>query len=113
MTDAFALYILVRAAMAGCPPSVLLRMGFNVFIDNIVDKVPLLGFVFDFIWKANTKNVALMDRYFANPTPVVNQSRWIVVLTLLFLFLLFILSLVLTFMFIRWAAETLYHAIPG
>jgi hypothetical protein len=105
ITDGFALYILVRAAMVGCPPSLLLRMGLNVLIDNIIDKVPLFGIVFDFIWKANTKNVALMERYFDNQTPVVRQSRYILILTLVLILVLFISGLVVTFWLLLWLVE--------
>src|SRR4051794_40989007 len=43
-------YILLEAARAGAPSSVLLRMGLNVGIDTLIGGVPILGDLFDFAW---------------------------------------------------------------
>ncbi|HEX4923875.1 MAG TPA: DUF4112 domain-containing protein [Bdellovibrionales bacterium] len=81
-TNAISFYIIFRAADAGCPPSVLMRMGLNVLIDNILDAIPFLGNVFDFFYKSNTKNLALMERYALDPARTARGSRGVVVATL-------------------------------
>lgn len=113
ITDIFSFYILFRAAVLGCPPAVILRMAINVVIDNIVDKVPILGFFFDFIWKANTKNVALMDRYFSQPQKTNRSSKLVVLTTLLGLSVLFFACIALTLYSLIWIFNEFYKHIPG
>lgn len=56
----FAFYIVSRASALGLPKAVLGRMLLNVGIDTLVGAVPLLGDLFDFAFKANTRNIELM-----------------------------------------------------
>lgn len=50
------------------PRVVLARMLLNIAIDAIAGAVPILGDVFDVAWKANRKNLELIERYAANPS---------------------------------------------
>lgn len=61
----FTLGILWQARDLGIPPVVQLRMIFNVAIDAILGAIPLAGDLFDFVWKANVRNLALLDRHAA------------------------------------------------
>lgn len=63
---AFAAYIIVEAARLGLPRSVLLRMLANLGLDMAVGSVPLLGDVFDMAFKANRRNIDLVERYLSN-----------------------------------------------
>lgn len=72
---ALSAYIVIAAARLGAPPSVLLRMGWNVVVDTVLGAVPLIGDLFDATWKANRRNVALLDNYLAQPGPVRRSSR--------------------------------------
>jgi hypothetical protein len=72
-------YIVREAARVGAPPSVLTRMAFNVALEGIAGLVPFLGDVFDAAWKANQRNVALLDAHLANPRRTVRSSRLFVV----------------------------------
>lgn len=51
--------LIVHAHRAGVPKPTLLRMIANVGIDSAVGSIPLLGDLFDFAWKANSKNLDL------------------------------------------------------
>jgi hypothetical protein len=64
VTAAVSLYIVAEAALAGVPASVLSRMLLNVFLDVALGSIPLVGDVFDAVWKANVRNVALLERHF-------------------------------------------------
>jgi len=57
----FSTYIILEAARMGASRTTLLRMVGNVLIDTIVGAVPILGDLFDFAWKANQRNMALLD----------------------------------------------------
>lgn len=57
-----SLYLLVEAARLGIGKLTLLRMAGNVLVDAVLGSVPLLGDLFDVVWKANVKNVELARR---------------------------------------------------
>jgi hypothetical protein len=62
-------WILVAASRLGAPASVLARMALNVAIDAVVGAVPFAGDLFDAGWKANLRNVRLMEAWLARPGP--------------------------------------------
>jgi hypothetical protein len=51
------------------PRVVVARMALNVAVDALVGSVPVVGDAFDFVWKANRRNLALVERYQDSPTP--------------------------------------------
>ena len=78
-----SLYIIVEAHRMGVPRSVLARMGWNVAIDTLVGEVPILGDLFDIGFKANLRNLALLDGLAQRPLEVRESSRrvlWAVIL---------------------------------
>lgn len=90
VTSSFSFYILVRAAGLGVPPVILARMGLNILIDNVFDVVPILGWIFDFAWKANQKNIRLLQGFSQNQRKTQWQSRLWVFVVLLLIFALMI-----------------------
>jgi Domain of unknown function (DUF4112) len=66
-----SIYILWHVVQFDLPKSMLLRMVFNIAIDALVGSVPLFGDLFDITWKANTKNVNLLESHLQQP----HQSR--------------------------------------
>src|SRR6478672_6681671 len=71
----FSLYIILEAARIGAPRGVLARMGWNVAVDTLVGEVPILGDVFDIGFKANIRNLDLLDGYLRRPAEVRRTSR--------------------------------------
>ena len=59
----FTIGVIWQARELGMPRIVQLRMIFNVAIDTFVGMVPIAGDLFDFAWKANDKNMALLERH--------------------------------------------------
>lgn len=74
-----SLYIIVEAARMGVPRGVLLRMGWNVAVDTLVGEIPILGDLFDIGFKANIRNLALLDAFLARPVDVRRASGRLVV----------------------------------
>lgn len=70
-------YILIRAAQLGLPAVILTRMLFNLLLDGIVGSVPILGDLFDTTWKANTRNVNLLETHLQSPHPTQRTNRWV------------------------------------
>jgi hypothetical protein len=99
---AVSAYTIVAAHRAGAGPAVILRMGLNILIDTLVGTVPLLGDLFDAGWKANTRNVALLDRYTSAPTRVRKSSLGVVILVLAGLVALLVVTAVVSLRVVRW-----------
>lgn len=83
-------YVLATAARLGAPRSLLLRMAANVGIETVVGAVPFVGDLFDAAWKANARNVALLDTYLERPDPTARASRGFLALLFAGLALLFV-----------------------
>jgi len=77
---ALSLYIILEASRLGVPPSLLARMGWNVAVDTLVGEVPVLGDLFDVAWKANLKNLALLEEHLGQPLTGATSNRGVVVL---------------------------------
>ncbi len=58
-------WLVWRARQLGLPRPVIYRMLLNVGLEALVGVVPVVGDVFDFVFKANNRNVALMRRALA------------------------------------------------
>jgi hypothetical protein len=56
-------YIIREAVRLGAPPQLVARMLVNVGIDFVTGSVPLVGDIFDAVWKANKMNVALLEAF--------------------------------------------------
>ena len=67
--------VISEAGRLGAPKVLLLKMALNIAIDALAGTVPVLGDLFDFVWKANQRNVYLLDSYLANPRETVVASR--------------------------------------
>ncbi|MBT1072921.1 DUF4112 domain-containing protein [Pelotalea chapellei] len=78
-------FIMAEAARLGAPKSVLLKMAFNVAVDALVGAVPLAGDMFDFVWKANQRNVQILDDYLERPHHTAVTSRLFVIVLILLL----------------------------
>lgn len=59
-------YIILMAARLGAPRRALVRMIFNVLLETVIGALPILGDMFDIAFKANRRNVKLLQRY-VNP----------------------------------------------
>lgn len=71
-------YIIVEAARMGIPKEKLGRMGGNVLLEIGVGAVPLLGDLFDVTWKANARNVALLEEHLTVDADSKGSSPWFV-----------------------------------
>ena len=59
----FSLFFVWHGFRLGVPKVVLARMVLNVLIDCGVGAIPIVGDLFDFGWKANAWNLALLERH--------------------------------------------------
>jgi hypothetical protein len=58
-----SLYPVFEAIRLGAPRGTIAKMLLFVGVDAVVGSVPVLGQVFDAVWKANTWNVRALERH--------------------------------------------------
>jgi len=58
-----SLYIVWVGIQMKVPQKEIRRMIFNVVVDFILGLIPIIGYVGDFFYKANIRNVAILERY--------------------------------------------------
>ena len=63
VTTAMAAYIVYEAHRLGLPTHKLWRMAANVAIDGLVGAVPVIGDIFDLAFKANVRNLRIIEEH--------------------------------------------------
>jgi predicted aconitase with swiveling domain len=63
LASLLSLYIVFEAVRAGVPRTTIVRMCLNIVLDGIVGSIPVVGSLFDVIWRANQRNVSLLERH--------------------------------------------------
>ncbi|MFZ1386158.1 MAG: DUF4112 domain-containing protein [Thiolinea sp.] len=79
-------YILYQAVKLKVPKAILARMTLNILLESVIGVIPVVGDLFDFIFKANQRNVDLMRQYVLNPKDTTQQSTLAVVGVIVALF---------------------------
>ena len=69
--------ILVEAARLGAGKAVLARMALNIALEGVAGLVPFAGDLFDAAFKANQRNVRLLDAWLERPGRAERASRWL------------------------------------
>jgi hypothetical protein len=59
----FTSLLLAQGLVQGVPRIVLLRMAGNAILDAVIGAIPVVGNVGDVFWRANTMNLALLERH--------------------------------------------------
>ena len=95
-------YIVREAAALGAPRSILARMAFNVALEGLVGMIPLAGDVFDAAWKANQRNVRLLNAWLDHPRAAQRSSRAFVASLIAGLAGFLVLGCVAGFLIARW-----------
>lgn len=71
-------WLILQAGRLGASRWVLLRMAGNVALEAVVGAIPLLGDLFDAAFKANQRNVRLLEAQLADARSVQRASRgWV------------------------------------
>lgn len=95
---AFTALLLLHAVRMRIPKIIQLRMLLNAAIDLAIGLVPLVGDLFDAGWKANVRNLALLERY-ARPGTKPGPGDWAFVLVVL---ALLALAALMPILFLAW-----------
>lgn len=100
-------WILVEAIRLGASRATVTRIAGNVALDAIVGAVPLVGDIFDFAWKANLRNVSLLERHLAAPERAERADRSFVLLVVFSMLAMAVGLLVLGILLTRWVFRAL------
>jgi hypothetical protein len=71
-----ALLLIWQATRRRVPKAVLTRMVINALVDAGVGAIPVAGDLFDFVWKANEWNLALLERH-SRPGTRASTGDWL------------------------------------
>ncbi|PSB21681.1 DUF4112 domain-containing protein [Phormidesmis priestleyi ULC007] len=88
----FSVYIVWESARLGLPRSTVTQMVSNLVFDTLAGTVPVAGDLLDVTWKANSKNIRLLEAHLDSPQHQKKANQGFVLL-LLFGFLLLVVSI--------------------
>ncbi len=107
--SALSSIIVYKAHQLGIPRVILGRMIINIMLETILGAIPVAGDMFDFVWKANKRNIVLLKNFQQQPTEIYRKS---LVQSILFIIVL-VGTLVLTIAFIAWIISLFVAAISN
>jgi hypothetical protein len=96
-------YTLREAARLGVPKSTLFRMALNVGMEGLAGMIPIVGDVFDAAWKANQRNLRLLDAWLERPAGTAAASCAFVFVLVLALVASIAAAGFVGFAILRWA----------
>ncbi len=77
---ALSAYIVIEAARLGLPRDTLGKMVLNILLEGLVGTIPVVGDWFDFAWKANVKNIELIEAHLSVAQESKKANRWFIFL---------------------------------
>ena len=95
-------YILLQGRALGATPPVMFRMFGNVLLELVVGLVPLVGDLFDFAFKANRRNVALLEDYIEDEGETHRASLFLLITIFVLWVFTCILTMYLSYVVLRW-----------
>jgi hypothetical protein len=93
--------LLIVMARKGASGMVLVKMVWNVWLDGAVGTIPILGDIFDLSYKANIRNLNLLQEHYQEGEHQ-GSAWWIVILIVVALFLLVGLSIYVIWRILYW-----------
>ena len=81
VSPVFSIAVLIMAIQLGIPRIVQVRMALTILVDVAVGIVPVVGDLFDFVWKSNEWNLRLLERH-AHAPRAPGAGDWIFVIVL-------------------------------
>ncbi|NER26335.1 MAG: DUF4112 domain-containing protein, partial [Symploca sp. SIO1C4] len=91
LASLLSIYIVIEAARLRIPQATLVQMIGNILLDTVVGCVPMLGDLFDVGWKANVKNVALLEKQL-KVSPPRQRTNWLLLAALLGVLILVVIA---------------------
>ena len=100
-TFAISAFMLGHMAKNGASGHVLARLILNVVIDTVIGSIPILGDIFDIAFKANQRNMRLMEKHYVEGR--YRGGAWKILVPVLLVLLLLIAGILyLMYKFFAW-----------
>ena len=98
--------ILVMAARYGASRKLLILMALNALLDAIIGSIPIIGQVIDFFFKANKRNVRLLEKHYQQGK-YMGSGKDVIAIVIVVLLVLAALFIFLLWKLIVWIASML------
>ena len=98
-------YIVAEAARLGASRSVLARMAFNIAVEGLAGLVPFAGDLFDAAWKANQRNVRLLEAWLDHPRRTTRSTSLFAAVLVAAVVGVLVLLGALAFLVLRWIVQ--------
>ena len=93
--------LIALAAKRGVSRKLLMLMSINVFLDAVIGSIPIIGHIFDFLYKANARNVRMLDKYY-NQGKYRGSGKGLAVAVIAILIVLIVFFVFLVWQFFEW-----------
>lgn len=104
-----SVFMIITMAKHGVSGKALMKMIGNVTFDALVGAIPVLGWIFDFTYKANTRNMRILSQYYTEGKHTGSAKPYIgVIIAVLIVVLAFIG--IGSFFLLRWIWQGLNNA---
>ena len=88
----------------GVSGKVAMKMIGNATLDAVVGAIPIIGWIFDFAYKANTRNTKLLAEYYTEGKHTGSGKGYVILIALIFLAIIITIS-IFAFYLIRFLAR--------
>ncbi len=100
--------VIGQAVRLGARRGTVARMVLNVTTDAVLGSIPLIGWVFDFAFKANVRNLDLLERHAVDPAGTDAHSRTVVRRTILAVVVVTVVVAVALLALLGWLLAALF-----
>ena len=102
-------YLIYEAARLGMPKRILFKMTVNVLVETLVGEIPILGDLFDMAWKANFRNMRMVEAHY-NPAQPERSAAQIILPVAAFFAVVLALN-ILAVLGLIWCFKTFFQAL--
>lgn len=95
--------LLLTMAKYGASRKVLVLMIINIVLDALIGAIPVLGWIFDFAYKANTRNIKLLKEHYSEGKHQ-GSGKGLIFYIIMILIVLSVLIIYLLWKLIEWVA---------
>lgn len=98
--------LLITMAKHGVSRKVLLLMTLNIILDSTIGAIPLIGNIFDFAYKSNSRNIKLLKEHYDEGKHQ-GSGKGIILWIILILILSFLMIAYLIWLVFSWLIDTI------
>ncbi|KAA8486339.1 uncharacterized protein DUF4112 [Arcticibacter tournemirensis] len=96
--------LVLTMARHGASGKVLILMVLNILLDAVIGAIPVIGWIFDFGYKANSRNINLLKRHYVEGK-YQGSGKGIIFTIIVVILVFFIVLIYLMWKILAWAAD--------